>query len=96
MSAATDTLQALRDAWEAVARYSVIRCASNGTKTTLGRGLTLREARTHQEEETRAIESAPGYRAVRSRPIVQIELENKAEALDNYIDSKASQKGKQR
>lgn len=80
MTAATDTLQDLRDAWEAVARYSVIRCASNGTETALARGLTLREARTHQEKETRAIESAPGYRAVMSRPIVSIVLENRAEA----------------
>jgi hypothetical protein len=74
-------LEQLRAAWAAVARYSVIRREPGKPDQVLGTGLPIDQARALEAAENKAIEQAPGFRRVMSRPLAGIELENREEAL---------------
>lgn len=84
MSELDRQLEALRAAWEAVARYRVVRKEPGKPDKVLATGLELRAARALAEQENKAIEAAPGFRAVMSRPLAGIELENQAAAVAAY------------
>lgn len=74
-------LKAMRDAWQATARYRVIRMEPGTPDRTFATGLTWSEANARCEQETKLIEAEPGYRPhVMSRPLVHVELERAPEA----------------
>lgn len=89
--AATD-LEAMKTAWEKVARYSVYRtegCARWGTevKVLLHQDQALQDAKTRASEAESKLQMEPGYRPyVMSRPLIGVELENPEEARVAYSE----------
>jgi hypothetical protein len=87
---AVPDLEAMKEAWEAVARYSVYRTEGyprKGTevKTILHADQPLRQARAKAEEAEGLLRNEVAYRPyVMCRPLIAIELENPNEARTAY------------
>lgn len=87
---AAPDLEAMREAWEAVARYTVYRTEGyprKGTevKTILHVDQPLKEAKARAEQAEDCLRKEPGYRGhVMCRPLVGIELERPEETRTAY------------
>jgi hypothetical protein len=77
------TLEQMRAAWEAVARYRVIiseRDRRGQRRRVLDEHLELAAARRLADQENARIQAAPDYRGAWTAPLAMIELENPDEA----------------
>ena len=81
--------QALKDDWEAVARYSVYRaqytCPVKTPTRILHSGLCWVDAQDAREKETRRLKAEPGYRGgLMSSPLIGIQLEDEVTTKAAY------------